>query len=389
MIKKPNKQGLRLVLIAFMLAHSANDGYNALFPPLLPLIRDHFNLSYTQLGGFLSFFRFFGNYLQVPAGYLSHFISSPTIIVSGILWLSIGVLMATFAKSYWALTFSLSLAGVGRATYHPLSFSLLSKVFPIETLGRIIGLHMAASSAANLICPFLVILLSNRYGWYWPIRVWTIYGILAAFVLMSVMKKNIEKEKKPKGKALRLPFISSSLVFYIFFRMGWGLAHNGMNVFLPLFLMEEADFSIKYATLFYMAQYTIHMFSRPLVGAFSDKMGKRKSVIICECILCCILFLCLTIFKTKVALLIIILSIGIFAGTIPVIGQTYALEIVPAEHRDKTMGFVFTLSSSITTFSPLIMGFFADHFGLLKSFIVLSAIIGMSTIFLFFTKEKK
>jgi MFS family permease len=376
-------------MIAFMLAHSANDGYNALFPPLLPLIRDHFNLSYTQLGGFLSLFRFFGNYLQIPAGYLSHFISSSTIIASGLLWLSIGVLLASFAKSYWGLTFSLSLAGIGRATYHPLSFSLLSKIFPKEILGRIVGLHMAASSAAHLICPFLVILLANRYGWYWPIRVWTTYGIVVAFIMLGVMKKNKEKEKKPKGKALKLPFISSSLVLYILFRMGWGIARNGMNVFLPLFLIEEANFSIKDATLFYMAQYVIHLFARPLVGAFSDKMGKRKPVIIVECILCCILFLCLTIFKTKLALLMIILAIGLFAGTMPVVGHTYALELIPREHRDRTMGFFFTLSTSITTFSPLIVGFIADYFGLLQSFIILTAIIGISTILLFFTKEYK
>ncbi len=387
--KKLEKQGFKWVLVTFILAHAANDGFSAIFPPLLPLIRDHFKLSYAQLGGFFSLFRLFGSYLQVPAGYLAHFISSSTILVSGLLWLSTGVLLASFAGSFWALTASLSLAGIGRATYHPLSFSLLSKIYPKEKLGRIIGWHMTAPSVAHLICPLLVILLANRYGWYWPIRVWAVYGIATALMLLFVLRKNMVKQKKPEGKALRLPFVSSSLVLIVLFRMGWGIARNGMNVFLPLFLVENAHLSIQHATLYYMAQYVIELFTRPLVGVFSDKLESRKPVIIAEAILCCLLFIGLTIVRTKLALLFIILGIGLFAGTMPVIFQTYVIEMIPTDHRERTLGFVFTLNTAATTFSPLIVGFIADHFGLLKAFIILPAIIGVSTILLFFSKENK
>ena len=106
--KKLGKQGLKWVLATFILAHAANDGFNAILPPLLPLIRDYFNLSYAQLGGFFSLFRFFGSYLQTPAGYLAHFIPNSTILVSGLLWLSTWVLLASFAGTYWSLTASLS-----------------------------------------------------------------------------------------------------------------------------------------------------------------------------------------------------------------------------------------------------------------------------------------
>ena len=386
-MNKVDKEGLMLLLIVFMVAHAANDGFNAIFPPLLPLIREHFHLNYAQLGGFLSFFRFFGSFLQIPVSYLAHFIPSSTIMVSGLLWLSTGMLLATFAGSYWMLASAFSFAGIGRASYHPLSFSLLSRVFPKKSLGRTIGLHMGASSAAHLIAPFLVILLANRFGWYWPIRLWSLYGIMAALFLLVVLRRQIGKERKVEGKALRLPYISSSLVFYCLFRICWAIARNGMSTFLPLFLVEKAHFSIKVATLYYIAMYLIEVMTRPMIGAFSDKVGKRKPVIMGECILFGILFLSLTIFQTQLVLLVIILGIGLFAGTIPVVAQTYAIEMIPTEHRERTLGLVFTIMTATTTFTPLIVGFLADYFGLIQSFIILPLLIGVGMFFLFFTRE--
>ncbi|MFQ5841746.1 MAG: MFS transporter, partial [Thermodesulfobacteriota bacterium] len=381
LVNKVNQEALRLLLIAFMVAHAANDGFNAIFPPLLPLIREHFHLSYAQLGGFLSLFRFFGSFLQIPVSYLSHFIPSSTIMVSGLLWLSTGMLLATFAGSYWMLASAFSFAGIGRASYHPLSFSLLSRVFPKKRLGRIVGLHMGASSAAHLIAPFLVILLANKFGWYWPIRLWCLYGIMAASFLLVVLRRHIGKEEKVEGKALRLPFISSSLVFYCLFRICWAIARNGMSTFLPLFLVEKAHFSIKVATLYYIAMYLMEVITRPMIGAYSDKVGKRKPVILGECVLFGVLFLSLTIFQTQLVLLIIILGIGLFAGTIPVVAQTYAIEMIPSEHRERTLGFVFTISTTTTTFTPLIIGFLADYLGLIQSFIILPSLIGVGMFF--------
>ncbi len=386
-MNKVDREGLKLLLIAFMVAHAANDGFNAIFPPLLPLIREHFHLSYAQLGGFLSLFRFFGSVLQIPVGYLAHFIPSSTIMVSGLFWVSTGMLLATFAGSYWMLASACSFAGIGRASYHPLSFSLLSRVSPRKRLGRIIGLHMGASSAAHLIAPFLIILLADRFGWYWPIRLWCLYGIMAAFILLVVLRRQIGKERKVEGKALRLPYISSSLVFYCLFRICWAIARNGMSTFLPLFLVEKAHFSIKVATLYYVAMYLIEVMTRPMIGAFSDRVGRRKPVILSECVLFGILFLALTVFQTKLILLVIILGIGLFAGTIPVVGQTYAIEMIPSEQRERTLGFVFTIITATTTFTPLIVGFLADYFGLMQSFIILPLLIGVGMFFLFLTRE--
>ena len=39
-----------LILVVFMVAHGVNDGFLWIIPPLLPAIREHFQLSYTEMG---------------------------------------------------------------------------------------------------------------------------------------------------------------------------------------------------------------------------------------------------------------------------------------------------------------------------------------------------
>jgi len=381
------RKGFTSPIIAFMLAHAANDGFDALFPPLLPLIRDYFDLSYAKLGGVMTSYSFLASLLQIPVGYLAYFFHSPTIMVTGLLWVSTGLLMATFAKTYWMLAGAFSLAGMGSATYHPLSFSLLSKLYGKEVLGRIVGYHMGASSAAHVVTPILVILFANRFGWYWPIRLWCFLGIGAAFFLGMVLRSKMMTAQRNKGKVIRPPYISSPLVLFVLFIWVWCFAWKGITTFLPTFLVETAHFSIKFATLYFTAMYVIEVFSRPLIGAYSDKIGKRKMVLVAECILCALLFLSLTLFKTKFILLFIMVGIGFIAGSIPVLYQTHAIEMIPDEQRERTLGFLFTINAIATTISPLFVGFIADLFGLMKSFLILTVIIGIGLIFLIFSKE--
>jgi MFS family permease len=116
-----------------------------------------------------------------------------------------------------------------------------------------------------------------------------------------------------------------------------------MSTFLPTFLVETAHFSIKTASLYFMAMYLIEVFARPLMGAYSDKIGKRKRIIIVECSLCALFFLALTIVHADLILLLIIVGIGFLAGSIPVLSQTYVIEMIPEEQRERTLGFLFTV----------------------------------------------
>ena len=122
----PQHQHRWIILAMFMTAHAVNDGFLWIIPPLLPAVREHFHLSYTEMGAFYTLFRFFGDILQAPAANLVHLAPTFAIISGGLLWSSMTMFFASLSKSYSMLLWISAASGIGRATYHPLAVAALS-----------------------------------------------------------------------------------------------------------------------------------------------------------------------------------------------------------------------------------------------------------------------
>ena len=195
------------ILIAFMIAHGVNDGFGWIIPPLLPFIREYFNLSYTEMGGIFSIFRFTGSILQAPAAYLVHFFPASTVLTAGLLWSSVGMLLASFSTSYAALLWLSAISGMGRSTYHPLAVTILSRIFGRKSLGQAIGFHLSGSGAGMVAAPFLVGLLVTRFSWRLPLQIWCGMGVLAGFGLAFFLRHN-QQELNPDVRSFHWPFFS-------------------------------------------------------------------------------------------------------------------------------------------------------------------------------------
>ena len=81
------------------------------------------------------------------------------------------------------------------------------------------------------------------------------------------------------------------------------------------------------------------------------------------------------------------MGLGFLGGSLPVVAQTYAMEMIPDEQKERTLGYFFTIHTIAATFAPLFIGFIADSFGLMHSFLLMTAALGVGLIFLIFSKE--
>ena len=376
-----------VILIMFMAAHAVNDGFAWVIPPLLPAIREHFQLSYTEMGAFYTFFRFFGNILQWPAAYLILFAPLSTILVGGLLWLSIGMFLSTLSASYGVMVFLSGVSGIGGATYHPLAVSLLSRVFGRESLGRAIALHLSGSSIGHVIAPFLVGLLLSLFGWRVPIQVWSGLGLLAGVGLFIFLKK--EKENfHPMKKTLRLPFFSQSLGIYILAESLWGVAQMGIMTFLPLFLVDYRSLTPSRAAAVYGIMALSGSIFRPFIGALMDRMGRRKPVIIGGFLIAGLSILGLTSIDIPWATYVFIVLLGTFGSGHSGLADTFMIEMIPSQRREETLGFVYSMRLGIASLSPLIVGFSSERISLSYAFLILASVPVLSAFFLSFAKEK-
>lgn len=371
----------------FMMAHAINDGFGWIIPPLLPAIREHFQLSYSEMGGLYTFFRFFGNILQWPAAYLIHLMPISTILVGGLLWLSIGMFVASLSSTYGMLVVFSGVGGVGAATYHPLAVTTLSRVFGRDSLGRAIALHLSASTMGQVIAPLLVGLLLIHYEWRLPVQIWSGLGILVGVGLFLFLRSQKDGFQL-KNKTLGLPFFSRPLGIYILAESLWGVAQMSLMTFLPLFLVDYRGFSQGKAAAVFGIMALSGTFLRPFMGALMDWMGRRKPVIIGGAIIAGLSILGIAKVEREWLMYLFIILLGTFGSGHAGLADTFMIEMIPSQRREVTLGFVYTMRMGIASLSPFLVGLVSERIGLIHGFMILALISGFSVLLFFLAEEK-
>jgi len=360
-------------MIVFMVAHAVNDGFLWVIPPLLPALRDRFNLSYAEMGSLYTLFRISGDILQAPVAYLVHFAPASVILTGGFLWTSVGMFLASLTSGYGMLAWIFAASGIGRATYHPLAATVLSRVFGRETLGRAIALHMTGSSVGQFIAPFLVGIFLTYYGWRSPIMVWSGLGISTGLILYFFLRN--QKESLTHGaKVLSPPFFSRPIGVYLLAVSVWGIAQTALMTFLPLFLVDYRGFSKEKAAAIYGIMSLSGAICRPFLGALMDRMGSRKPVIIGGFIFAGLSILGLATMKSLLNMYLCIALLGVFGSGHSGLSDTFMIEMIPSNRREETLGFIFTVRMSIGSLAPIIVGLIAERIPLPHIFMALAVI---------------
>ena len=136
-----------------------------LLPPLFPILKDVFAVSYTELGLALACLNFATLILQAPCGALVDRFGAVTILLAGHLLMSLAMLAIGFTQSYAMLLVLMTLAGVGNAVYHPADYSILSATIAENRLGRAFSIHTAAGHFGFAAPPLIILYLANWLGW--------------------------------------------------------------------------------------------------------------------------------------------------------------------------------------------------------------------------------
>lgn len=385
MASKPEHRWAILVMI--MTAHAVTDGFLWIIPPLLPAIREHFHLSYTEVGVLYTSFRVFSDILQAPLSYLVHLAPPYAIIAGGLFWCSIGMFLATLSTSYGMLTLTFGAGGIGRAPYHPLATTLLSRVFGRDRLGRAIALHMSGSSIGQVAAPFLVGLLLTHYGWRMPIILWSALGLLAGLSLFFLLKRREESFSAPR-KTLRPPFFSRPMAVYLLAVGLWGIAQSGLMTFLPLFLVDNRGLSKETAAAVYGMMSLSSVIFRPFVGGMMDWMGTRKPVLVGGFIIAGLAIFGLTSVKSLWMMYFFIVLLGTFGSGHSGLSDTFLIEMIPSDRREETLGVTFTVRTVIAAPAPFIVGFASERLSLPTVFLILSVVPIFTALVLSLAEEK-
>ena len=355
-----------LLLSGLTTGHMVNDFYSMVLPPLIPALIPVFGLNYFQIG-LLSFcFYILSGILQPTIGYLSdkHAIRKK-IIIAGLLINGAGFLAIGFSPTYhWVLLASL-LCGLGAATFHPQSTNFLSRAFP-QSKGRAMGIHGWGGSIGNFLAPLVVAALVSWIGWRYGVMVLLIPGLCVACMLWRLLDEPEDVQVSSFGKGLSKDLVLVAVTFALL-----SMVLRGFLTFLPTFLVEQGS-TLAQAGFFTSLMLVVGLVSQPLGGAVYDRVGGR--VIFFVCALATGFGLLMFTHATGFMVVVWTIVVGFFVAALFPVALAMGSDVAKGNQVGMSVGVVFGLSSTLSAFTPALMGYVADHVGLSRSFSLLIVI---------------
>jgi MFS family permease len=297
-----------VVLFAIYIATIAAPLNQMKVPPVLPVLTTAFNLEHNSNAGMLmSIFSIMGFVLAIPAGYILQKIG---IKMTGLI--SIGAVMAGAALGALAkapdgimlLYAGRFIEGAGMGLIMVAAPAAISVWFPAAKRGMPLGIWATSIGIASIAALNFAPALEASSGWR---AVWWAGAIVAAvaFVLFGIlfrMPKGDEILEAPveeqstaaNEKPLSLTkAMANRDLWLISFAFGcFNLTVMAWTTFYPGFLAKStAGYSLANASFITSIPMMIALFSGPMGGFLSDRLGSRKKVIAVPFILLALFFL--------------------------------------------------------------------------------------------------
>lgn len=272
------------ILFSISFAHLLNDLIQAIIPSVYPILKQNYNLSFSQIGLITFAFQLSASLLQPFVGYYTDKYPKPFSQVYGMLFSLAGIISISFADNFYWIVLSVVLIGIGSSIFHPES-ARISNMASGGKRGLAQSIFQVGGNFGTALAPLLVAVIvvpnTQRY---------ILWFVIAATVALAIISKIafwyrdhlIYKKNKP---AVFLDFHNLSkskvkwaiaiLLIVIFSKFFYTAC---LSTYYTFYIMDKFHLSIKQAQ-FHMFIYLIaYALGTILGGPLGDRIG-RKHVI--------------------------------------------------------------------------------------------------------------
>jgi MFS family permease len=239
-------------------AHFISHFFQLALPPLFPLLKEEFQVSYAALGLTMSLFYGTSGIGQTVSGFLVDRFGAAWILVGGVALMGAAMAGAAASLSMPMLAAAAILAGVGNSVFHPADYSILNAAVDPGRLGRGYSAHSICGNLGWALSPGVVVVLSGLAGWRSALVIVGGAGLVAALALATqagfLGSSSAPPQKaRPVGRAglaedVRLLLAAPILSAFAFFVLVAG-ALIGIQTFSVTVLMAIYDAPLALATV--------------------------------------------------------------------------------------------------------------------------------------------
>lgn len=365
---------------------------------LLPSMATTLKLSYSQMG-FISTANFLGYLVSVlVSGHLAHKIGSRKLISVALLVVGISMALISRAQDFVTVMFLYLLTGIGSGATNVPVMGLVSAWFSSRQRGRAAGFIVIGSGFAIIFSGKLIPFINRFYGAEGWRMSWLILSacvtVIAFIGFLLIRDRPEEKGLKPVGydeassvaaNAKKIPAINpykEGIIYYIgviYFLFGY--TYVIYATFIVTTLVKERGFSESVAGNFWAWVGFLSLFSGPVFGTLSDKLGRKTGLIIV------FLFQMTSYILVASGLsgIFLYLSIGFYglvAWSIPSIMAAAVGDYVGAQKAAAAFGLITFIFGFGQIAGPAVAGILAEKTGSFSSSFAMAAAFSAAAVIL-------
>ncbi len=374
-----------IVILLITAAHYFHHQLTALVVPLLPFMRDGFDLSYTQAGGLVSAFALSYGIGQLPAGWLADRIGPRYLLLAGISGVALAGILVGLSQTYLALVVFLVVMGIMGGGYHPSATPIISMAVPQAQRGRAVGIHLMGGSASHLVAPLLGVAIAGFLGWRGSFLV-IAAPVLVLGIVVFVVFGRLSFASAPSAPSARAsmtgagtaisgetattrPYDARAVAFFVAMTGVIAALTASTVAFVPLFLVDAIRITESQAALGLALFYSAGLWAAPIGGVLADRFGATR-VFAVVTVVSGPLVLLMAFSPAAVPAVVALVALGVTMFVRMTVSESYLVDAVPPARRSTVLGIYFFAGMEGSGIVTPLLGNLIDRFGFRVAFTV-------------------
>jgi MFS transporter, SHS family, lactate transporter len=208
-----------------------------------------------------------------------------TPLMVDVVFYSIVGFACAFAPNYAVLLVLRLLYGIGMGGEWGLGAALALEKIPVEKRGFWSGMLQGGYSFGYLLAALAFLFIEPTFGWRGLFAFSLVPALVALFVRSrvgesEVWQQSVKANSTPARKIFRDPVVLKRFVYLVLLMTAFNLMSHGTQDVYPTFIKKglgmSADTSIAIAIVYNIGA----MIGGPLLGAYSERIGRRRMIVI-------------------------------------------------------------------------------------------------------------
>ncbi|HDR8052834.1 TPA: MFS transporter [Bacillus cereus] len=338
-----------------------------IYSPIIPIIRDSFQVSITMVNLSVSIFIFITAIMQIVFGSIIDFKGARTILIPSIILTIIASIGCAITSNFIVFLICRILQAVGTAAIPLIAATTIGTVFQGEQRGSAMGTYQTMLSIAPAVAPVLGGFIGEKYNY--PGVFWLLVAVSVILFITNWIyfpKDRVGSKKELSGKTLISHYASifkskvgSSILILSFFAF---FLYFSFLVYLPILLTDHYQLSLQVVGLLYLPMAISLIIGSMTFKTIQSKISQKKLFITGNVVLALsVILFAVTHSKTLIGVTVALILHGISIGILtPLFATMIANEF---EHnRGSAMGMFNFIRYMGMAVGPIVSGVLLAHF---------------------------